>query len=163
VTNITDHYCYIRTYLARVRDVKAGSVVGAFEAQNLAFPADAAVVLAFLLSLDSWCRKGNGEETGKDEGELHVEGDSFLGVVVFVVWELGVGLELRLEQRRWIRGVREGVFISVQPRKQRLPCIHPCLQLRLQKTAGGFKLITVHGRIPLRSRRGRETLMAISD
>lgn len=73
--NIIHCCCHTRTYLAGARIVTAGPI-SAVPAQLLTFPAYAAVILAFLrLSLDGGCRNGNSEEGGKDEGELHVEGD----------------------------------------------------------------------------------------
>lgn len=101
--NIIQYYCHTRTYLARARVVTAGPI-SAVPAQLLTFPADAAVVLAFLrLSLDGGCRDGYGDEGGKDEGELHVDGYVDL-------------LELRLLWYRswgWRQGVGRGVYILV--------------------------------------------------
>ncbi|OBT73508.1 hypothetical protein VF21_07235 [Pseudogymnoascus sp. 05NY08] len=55
----------------------------AVPAELLAFPADAAAALALLhvLNLDGGCRNGNGEESGKDEGELHVDGNGYVGLL----------------------------------------------------------------------------------
>lgn len=80
--NIIYYYYHTRTYLARARVITAGPI-SAVPAQLVTFPADAAAALALLyvLNLDGGCRNGKGEEGGKDECELHVDGGGYVGLL----------------------------------------------------------------------------------
>jgi hypothetical protein len=123
---------------ARVGDVIAGAVGSAFEAHPLAFPADAAVVLALLYV---WHRNGNGEEGGDDDGELHVDGDgSVLLLVLWLLWyESLIGAKTGGEEMEKGRQ-RRGLYICSASYTA-----GALLSTPIPGAIGGFKLITVHG------------------
>ena len=145
--NIVHYYCHTRTYLASDRVIRAGPIVSVVPAQFLVV-AHAAVVLALLhalgldglpLSLDSGCRNGSGEEGGKDECELHVDGNGYARLLeLWLLWHRSwMRAEILAEEMEKGRGNR-GLYICLTSYNLELiPYVHS-LNIDL---SGGYKLI----------------------